>query len=76
VLSDGASFNDLIGTAASGAGNHGQFVNAVADLADGWKKAGLISGRDQGRIVSCAARSDVGRPAESGGRGGRGRPGH
>lgn len=56
-LGDGSWFNDLIGAAQAGAANHGQLVRAVAALADGWKKAGLISGRDQGAIVSCAGRS-------------------
>lgn len=58
VLADGASFMDLIGAAEASARNHGQFVNAVTKLADGWKKDGLISGRDHGRITSCAARSN------------------
>lgn len=57
LLPDGATFNDLIGAALASSGNHGQFVSAVTGLADGWKKAGLISGRDQGRITSCAAKS-------------------
>ena len=51
--------NDLIGAAANGAKNHGAYVSAVTKLADGWKKAGLISGKDQGKITSCAARSDI-----------------
>jgi hypothetical protein len=57
LLPNGATFNDLIGAALAASGNHGQFVSAVTGLADGWKKAGLISGRDQGAITSCAARS-------------------
>jgi hypothetical protein len=36
---------------------HGAFVKAVSNLADGWKKAGLITGREKGAITSCAARS-------------------
>lgn len=56
-LGDGSWFNDLIGVAKSSAANHGRFVSAVSALADGWKKSGLITGRDQGAIVSCAARS-------------------
>lgn len=47
----------LIGAARSSASNHGGFVSAVAALADCWKKAGLITGRQQGAIVSCAART-------------------
>jgi hypothetical protein len=58
LFGNGATFNDLIGTAYAAAnGNHGAFVSAVTKLADGWKKAGLISGREQGAITSCAARS-------------------
>lgn len=49
--------NDLVAAAYASAGNHGQFVSAVASLADGWKKAGRITGREQGAIVSCAART-------------------
>jgi hypothetical protein len=58
LFGNGATFNDLIGAAYAAAnGNHGAFVSAVTKLADGWKKAGLISGREQGAITSCAARS-------------------
>ena len=48
--------NDIIAAALSSSSNHGKFVSAVSDVADAWKKAGLITGRDQGAIVSCAAR--------------------
>jgi len=59
VMADGTTFNDAIAAAkAAAGGNHGQFVSAVADLADGWKKSGLISGRDQGAIVSCNAQTN------------------
>ena len=53
----GANMNDLIG--AITAKNHGAYVSKVSKLADQWKKAGLISGRDKGKITSCAARSDL-----------------
>jgi hypothetical protein len=53
----GTWLNDLIAAAKASAANHGAFVSAVSSLADGWKKAGWISGREQGAIVSCAARS-------------------
>lgn len=57
VLSNGATFNDLLATAAAGATNHGKLVSAVTQLSNGWKNAGLISGRDHGAITSCTARS-------------------
>jgi hypothetical protein len=56
-IAGGTFANDLIAQAYATAGNHGAFVSAVSDLADGWKKSGRISGRDQGAIVSCAART-------------------
>ena len=56
-LVDGATFNGLIGAAADNAKNHGAFVSKVSKLAKKWKKAGLISGKEKGKITSCAARS-------------------
>ena len=58
-LGDGSTFNDLIGQAGDDAANHGKFVSAVSDLSNDWKKAGLISGKEKGKITSCAARSDI-----------------
>ena len=55
VMPNGATFNDLI--AAIGGANHGAKVSGVSQLSNGWKSAGLISGRDHGAIVSCTARS-------------------
>lgn len=57
LLPNGATFNDLMATAVSGAANHGARVSAVSNLSNGWKSAGLISGRDHGAIVSCVAKS-------------------
>ena len=59
ALGDGSTMNDLIGAAAVGAKNHGAYVSKVSKLANEWKKAGLISGKDKGKITSCAARSDI-----------------
>ena len=59
VLSDGSTFNDLIGAAAATAGNHGDFVSEVSALTKDWKKERLISGKQKGKIQSCAARSDL-----------------
>jgi hypothetical protein len=54
---DGTWFSDLIGAARASARNHGAFVSAVSALTRGWKDEGLITGREQGAIVSCAAQS-------------------
>ena len=57
-VTNGANFNDLIGAAAfPGSRNHGDFVRQVSQMANQWKKDGLISGKEKGKITSCAARS-------------------
>ena len=56
-IGSGTFANDLIAAAKASAANHGAFVKAVSNIADGWKKAGKISGREHGKIVSCAAQS-------------------
>jgi hypothetical protein len=59
LMADGSTFMDHIGAALDAAGdNHGQFIQAVTKLADGWKKTGLISGRDKGAITSCFAQTN------------------
>jgi hypothetical protein len=57
VLGNGATFNDLIGTAAENSRNRGALVSAVRALANDWKRAGLVTGRQTGEITSAAARS-------------------
>jgi 5'-nucleotidase len=60
---DGVCMNDLIvDAAAEGAnwGNHGAFVSAVSRLTQDWLKAKAIDSMERSRIVSAAARSDVG----------------
>ena len=61
----GKLFSLWIEECAAGAANHGDFVSCVTQLASDAKKAGLISGRDQGAITSCAAKSDI--PSEADG---------
>lgn len=56
-ITSGTFANDLIANASATAANHGAFVSAVSNLADGWKKAGRITGKEQGAIVACAART-------------------
>ncbi len=62
VTGNGATFMDLVAAlAAEYEGNHGGFVSAITQMADTWKKDGLISGQQKGAITSCVARSDVGK---------------
>ena len=56
---EGAWVSELIAECASQASNHGDFVSCVSHLANDLKKAGLISGKEMGAIVSCAAQSDI-----------------
>jgi thrombospondin type 3 repeat protein len=58
---DGSFMADHVGACGVDAKNHGQFVSCVSALAEAWKDAGLLSGKDKGAIVSAAARSDVGK---------------
>jgi hypothetical protein len=53
---NGSWLNDFIASAYSTSRNHGDFVKAVANLTDSWKKAGWITGREEGAITSCAAK--------------------
>ncbi len=58
-LPNGATFNDLLGAAqAASGGNHGKWVSAVTALSNGWKSAGLITGQEHGKIVSCVAKQN------------------
>lgn len=56
-IANGTWANDMIASAYASAPNHGAFVRAVTNLANGWKRSGQITGREHGAIVSCAARS-------------------
>jgi len=55
----GCSMADAIGACAEGAQNHGDFVSAVAHLTNEWKKDGLISGKEKGRIQRAAAHANI-----------------
>ena len=59
LLDDGCTMNDLIAQCGEGAVNHGKFVSCVAHLTNDWKKDGLISGKEKGKIQRCAAQSDI-----------------
>jgi hypothetical protein len=59
LFDDGCTMADEIAECAAGATNHGAFVSCVAHLTNGWKRAGLISGAEKGRIQSCAARANI-----------------
>ena len=59
LADDGCTIADLIREIAASATNHGEFVSGVAALTNAFKKDGIISGREKGRIQRCAARADI-----------------
>jgi len=59
MLERGCSMADQIAGVAAGARNHGAFVSAVAQLTNGWKREGLITGEAKGRIQECAAQAAI-----------------
>lgn len=59
LFDTGCKMSDLIAQCAANARNHGKFVSCVAGLTNGWKKSGLISGREKGTVQNCAARADI-----------------
>ena len=69
VGDEGCTMADRIAGCAEGATTHGAFVSCVAHLTNEWKRGGLISGREKGRIQRCAAQADIppGAPAPPGG---------
>lgn len=59
LFASGCTISDLVGVCAAAAGNHGQFVSCVAQLGNELKSQGIISGKEKGRIQSCAAGSSI-----------------
>ncbi|RAW17596.1 OmpL47-type beta-barrel domain-containing protein [Phytoactinopolyspora halophila] len=59
-VGDGCTINDLIDEDGEYA-NHGQFVKHVRDVTKELMKEGIVSGSEKGRIMSAAARSDIGK---------------
>jgi len=51
--------SELIDDCAAGVKNHGQFVRCVAGLTNELRKAGVISGKEKGRLRSSAAQANI-----------------
>lgn len=56
---DGCTMADRLAQCAEGTTTHKAFVRCVAHLTNEWKRDGLISGPDKGRIQRCAAQADI-----------------
>ena len=59
TLVGGCTMADEIASCADGARNHGQFVRCVNRFVNEWKRAGLISGFQKGRISRCAGQANI-----------------
>ena len=60
MLGDGGcTMADEIAGCAEGVTRHGEFVSCVARLTNEWRRDGLISGRERGRIRQCAAQAEI-----------------
>jgi len=70
VLEDGCTMTESLGACDADLRNQGNSVQCVTNVAGAWKRDRIITGREYGRIVSCAARGDAGKTDEYG----RGRP--
>lgn len=55
----GMLISKWINQCADDAKNHGKFVSCVSSLTNALKKDAIISGKDKGAIVSCAAQADI-----------------
>ena len=61
VNGKGCSIQDLVNAAAVNAQNHGQYVSAIAHLANDLRKAGIITNAQSSELKRAAAQSDIGK---------------
>lgn len=56
LVGGGVTLSEWIDDSASHARNHGQFVSDVASLANELKRSGILTGRQAGALLGCAAK--------------------
>ncbi|MCH7994976.1 MAG: hypothetical protein IIB57_11115 [Planctomycetes bacterium] len=61
VFDDGCTMVDELANCAEELRNHGAYVSCVARVANSWRRDGMISDDEHGRVVSCAAKQHTGR---------------
>ena len=64
LLDDGCTMNDVLSECSLGAHSHGESIACVARQANDWRRQGLLSGKDVGRIAHCAGSSNEHRPSK------------
>lgn len=61
----GCTMADLIADCEDASGNYGNLASCVTGLTRLWRNDHIISGREQGLILSCAAKSNTGRQSSN-----------
>lgn len=69
MLNDEALSCAFLACLESNYNNHGAFVSCIAHLTNDMMKAGIITGKQKGVIQNIAGKSDIGKPAQSKGKG-------
>ena len=64
LLDDGCTMTDVLTECSVGAHSHGELTACVARHANEWRRQGLLSGKDVGRIAHCAGTSNERRPSK------------
>ena len=64
LLDDGCTMNDVLTECSVGAHSHGELTACAARQANEWRRQGLLSGKDVGRIAHCAGTSNERRPSK------------
>ncbi len=64
LLDEGCTTNDVLSECSVGAHSHGELTACVVRHAKLWRRQGLLSGKDVGRIVHCAGSSNEPRPSK------------
>ena len=64
LLDDGCTMKDVLTECSVGAHSHGQLTACVVRQANEWRRQGLLSGKDVGRIAQCAGTSNERRPSK------------
>jgi hypothetical protein len=59
LLSSGSTISDQIAECADDSSNHGRFVSCVAHRTNRLKHDGVITGKEKGAILRCAAKADI-----------------
>jgi hypothetical protein len=59
VAVSGNTVAGLLSACAASPGNHGQYVSCIASVTNGLVSSGILTGRQKGKIQSCAARARI-----------------